>query len=306
MKNYIKNKIKNFFEIYKIKEDQENLKVLTGNLLSKINLRSEVDDIHQIEFKVFSQFGDDGIIQYIINKLKINDDFQNFIEFGVEDYNESNTRFLLYNNNWSGLIIDSSKKNLDFIKKSNYFWKYDLEAKCEFINADNINSIIKNSNIKKNIGLLSIDLDGNDYWVWKKIDIIDPIIVVIEYNSIFGFEEKISIPYDKDFVRSKAHFSNLYWGASLEAFKYLADKKNYKFICTNSAGNNAYFVKNSHAQNLNINLNKKFYESKFRESRDANGMKNYLTGKEKIKEILDLEVINVESSKKIKIKEVIK
>ena len=306
MKNYIKNKIKNFLEIYRIKEDQDNLKILIGNLLNKINLKNEIVNIQEIEFKVFSQFGDDGIIQYIINKLNIKDEFQNFIEFGVEDYNESNTRFLLYNNNWSGLIIDSSKKNLSSIKKSNYFWKYDLEAKCEFINAENINSIIKNSNIKKNIGLLSIDLDGNDYWVWEKIDIIDPIVVVIEYNSIFGFEEKISIPYDKDFVRNRAHFSNLYWGGSLEAFKYLANKKNYKFICTNSAGNNAYFVKDSYAKNLNINLNKKFYESKFRESRDENGVKNYLKGEEKIKEISELEVINVETSKKLKIKEVLK
>ena len=117
------------------------------------------------------------------------------------------------------------RKNISYIKKSNYFWKYDLEAICSFITKENINDILEKAKINKKIGLLSIDIDGNDYWVWENINYVDPIIVIVEFNSNFGFDHKISIPYNKDFIRTNEHYSNLYWGTSLEALKYLAKKK---------------------------------------------------------------------------------
>ena len=119
-----------------------------------------------------------------------------------------------------------------------------------------------------------------------------------------ALKEKISIPYDENFQRNKAHHSNLYWGTSLKALKYLAKKKDYKFVCTNSSGNNAYFVKSSKFEKLDFDLKKKIYESKFRESRNKNGEKNFLKGKDKIKEILDLEVLNVETNKKFKLRDI--
>ena len=145
---------------------------------------------------------------------------------------------------------------------------------------------MEKSKIKKKIGLLSIDVDGNDYWIWESINCIDPIIVVIEFNSNFGFDEKISVPYKEDFMRSKEHYSNLYWGTSLGALKFLANKKGYEFICTNTAGNNAYFVKESYFKDLNNKFNKNFYGAKFRESRDENGVKTYLKGKKKLMKFL--------------------
>ena len=90
-----------------------------------------------------------------------------FIEFGVENYLESNTRFLLINNNWSGLIFDMSKENISEIKKHYYYWRHDLRAETATITAENINDLIEKNGFKKPIGLLSIDIDGNDYWVWK-------------------------------------------------------------------------------------------------------------------------------------------
>ena len=171
-------------------KQNEEIKIILGKILIKNNVNKKPSTVEDIEFKIFSQFGDDGIIQYLINKLELEDDYKNFIEFGVENYEESNTRFLLFNNNWSGLIIDSSKKNIDKIKNSNYYWKFDLEAVHTFITRENINSLITNSKIIKKIGLLSIDIDGNDYWVWEKIDTIDPVIVIVEFNSNFGFKRK--------------------------------------------------------------------------------------------------------------------
>ena len=281
-------------------------KLAVGKLLTKRNKLKKIEKIQDIEFKIFSQFGDDGIIQFLIDKLEIDYEYQNFIEFGVENYSEANTKFLLLNNNWSGLILDSSNENIENIKKNNFFWKFELEAIKSFITKENINSIIKNSKInKKKIGILSIDIDGNDYWVWKEINVIDPLIVIIEYNSTFGFEKKISIPYKQDFERSKAHHSNLYWGASIEALKFLAKQKGYKFLTTNSAGNNAYFIKENIFDKIKLNLKKNTYQSKFRESRDESGKKTFINYDKRLSIIGHLEVEDVETNKLYKISELL-
>ena len=156
------------------------LKIINGQILSNQN-KILSKEIHESEFKIFSQFGEDGIIQFILNTIKISK--KTFIEFGVENYEEANTRFLLECNNWNGLIIDNSAENINFIKKQNYFWKYDLKVEKKFINKENINQIFLNNNMQGDIGILSIDIDGNDYWVWKEINVVNPDLVIIEYNA---------------------------------------------------------------------------------------------------------------------------
>ncbi len=301
---FLSSKTKNILNIGK--GSNEIQKLALGKILSKRNKSKIIEKVEDIEFKIFSQFGDDGIIQFLVDKLEIDFEYQNFIEFGVEDYSEANTKFLLLNNNWSGLILDSSNENIENIKKNNFFWKFELEAKKCFITKDNINSIIANSYIgKKKIGILSIDIDGNDYWVWKEINIIDPLIVIIEYNSTFGFEKKISIPYKKDFERSKAHHSNLYWGASIEALKFLAKKKGYKLFTTNSAGNNAYFVKENIMDKMKLDLKKNTYQSKFRESRDESGKKTFINHDKRLSIVGHLEVEDVETNEISKISDLL-
>ena len=307
MKKIIKSlssKIKKIIGIGKSSNEIQKLAI--GKLLLKRNKLKKIEKIEDIEFKIFSQFGDDGIIQFLIDKLEIDYEYQNFIEFGVEDYSEANTKFLLLNNNWSGLILDSSNENIENIKKKIFFWKFELEAIKSFITKENINSVITNSNInRKKIGILSIDIDGNDYWVWKEINVIDPLIVIVEYNSTFGFEKKISIPYKQDFERSKAHHSNLYWGASIEALKFLAKQKGYKFLTTNSAGNNAYFIKENIFDKIKLDLKKNTYQSKFRESRDESGKKTFINYDQRLSIIGHLEVEDVETNKLYKISELL-
>ena len=159
-------------------------KVLICNLLSsQIKQKGIVKDFEEIEFKVFSQWGDDGIIQFLINYLDIK--HKTFIEFGVENYTECNTRFLLVNNNWKGLIFDGSEKNITAIKKDNFYWQYNLTAECEFITTENINHLIKKNNFSGKVGILHIDIDGNDYHVWRAITEVEADIVIMEYNSVF-------------------------------------------------------------------------------------------------------------------------
>ncbi len=263
--------------------------------INQMKMMPPVKSLAESEFKVFSQFGDDGILQYLIYHLKVPTTSRTFIEFGVENYEESNTRFLLMNDNWRGLIMDGAESNIKFVHASHYFWKHDLTARAAFIDASNINGLISAAGFAGDIGLLSIDIDGNDYWVWETIDVVNPIIVVAEYNGVFGSKFPISVPYDATFRRAQSHYSNLYWGCSLAALSHLAVKKGYTFVGCNSAGNNAYFVRNAYV-NENIStpsLAEGFVDPKFKESRDSRGSLTFLTGATRLKEIRNLPMVNV-------------
>lgn len=309
-KKYFTTKAEFQREIHLLHKEIQANRFLLGQIkVQQIKeLCNNIPSIQQAEFQVFSQFGDDGIIQYLIQQIPINQ--QVFIEFGVERYTESNTRFLLMNNNWSGLVIDGDEKNINFIQQDEIYWRYDLTAVCSFITAENINQLFMSNGFVGEIGLLSIDIDGNDYWVWKQIASVNPVLVVVEYNSVFGLLP-VSIPYQADFVRSKAHFSNLYWGTSLGALYHLAEEKGYYFVGTNSAGNNAYFVRKDKLKldavpNLTpLTLESGFTESKFRESRNQQNELTFLRGKNRLKAIEDCEVYHVLENKIFKIKDLL-
>ncbi|MBN2572601.1 MAG: hypothetical protein JXA68_10770, partial [Ignavibacteriales bacterium] len=192
------------------------------------------------------------------------------------------------------VVIDGSKNNIDYIKKEEIYWRFDLTAIHNFIMKENINKIIATAGLKDDIGLLSIDIDGNDYWVWEAINVINPRIVICEYKSIFGKKHPISIPYQHDFHRAKAHYSYLYYGVSLPALCHLANKKGYDFVGSNSNGGNAFFVRKDLKHNLKkLKAEQGFIENKARESRDRNGRLNFLSNENILKEIKDCKVQNV-------------
>lgn len=291
------------------KQQVVDAKILTARTcINQMKLMPQVRSLAEAEFKVFSQFGDDGILQYLIHRLNIPQALQTFVEFGVENYEESNTRFLLMNDNWRGLIMDGSESNMQFVQNSSYFWKHDLTAKAAFIDAENINDLITNAGFSGEIGILSVDIDGNDYWVWDKIDVINPIIVVAEYNGIFGCQYALSVPYSPSFRRTQAHHSNLYWGCSLAALNHLAVKKGYTFCGCNSAGNNAYFVRNDYCNDYTPtpSVVEGFVDPKFRESRNESGALTYLAGTSRLKEIRNLAMVDVMTTKTSLVSELFK
>ncbi len=245
------------------------------------------------EFRVFSQWGEDGIIQWLIKNLPI--DHHTFIEFGVQDYTESNTRFLLMHDNWEGLVIDGNKENIDYIQQDEIYWRYTLNAVHAFITTENINQIFLNHDFQGHIGLLSIDIDGNDYWIWKAIDSIQPDIVICEYNHRYGQEKAVTIPYDAAFVRQKAHFSCIYYGASIQALVHLADRKGYSLVAGNSNGNNIFFVRNELLNDVVTprDVTECFVQGKFRESRDVNGKLAFLNIQEEMELISTLPLVDV-------------
>jgi hypothetical protein len=272
----------------------EPLLLAIGAMLSKQQYTNFSDNINDYEFKVFSQFGDDGIIQYLIKNIKIEN--ETFIEFGVEDYLESNTRFLMMNNNWSGFVMDGSEEAMNNLKNNYWYWKFCLTHKAVFIDKDNINGLLNESGLS-NIGILNIDIDGNDFHVFKAINFekLNPSIIITEYNGLFGPERPISVPYDKNFYRTEAHYSNLFMGASLAAFNFEANNKGYSLVCSNNAGNNAYFVRNDLLNNKikATTVKEAFKESKFRESKNKDNTFSFLHGKNRLEAIKGLEVVNV-------------
>jgi hypothetical protein len=271
----------------------EELKLLAGRQLSlMVRQLGNVSSLQEAEFKVFSQFGDDGIIQYLVHRVDISR--KAFIEFGVEDYRESNTRFLLQNDNWSGLVMDGSAAHVEAIRQSRYFWKHDLAAQAAFVTRENINSLISPV-FSGEIGLLHIDIDGNDYWVWEALEAVQPDIVIMEYNSLLGHERPLTIPYQPDFVRGKAHYSHLYAGASIAALTRLAEKKGYSLVGSNSAGNNAYFVLRHKLGPLSaLQPAEAYVRSKFREARGENGALTFETFAERQKILTGMTFYNVE------------
>ena len=276
-------------------EADETTRIMLGQLCAQqISQVERLARLADAEFRVYSQWGEDGIIQYLASVVPVAE--RTFVEFGVQDYLESNTRFLLIKDNWSGLVIDCSEEHVRAIRNDKLSWRHDLTALSAFIDRDNINRLIAQRFRGEALGLLSIDLDGNDYWVWQAITRVRPEIVVCEYNSVFGPKLAVSVPYRADFDRTQAHHSNLYFGASLAALCHLANQKGYAFVGSNSAGNNAFFVRSDCLAGLTpLTAAEGYVESKFRESRDAAGRLSYLSGIERLRAIQDLPLVDVET-----------
>jgi hypothetical protein len=284
-----------FHDIWRLGERIDDVKINQGLILSALNEGRESTDLADYEFKVFSQWGEDGIVQYLCRVIELR--HKTFIEFGVENFVEANCRFLLMKDNWSGYVIDGSSSNIAKLKNSYFYWKYDINAVDAFITKDNINELLIKSCFDGDLGILSIDIDGNDYFILEAINAVRPRIIICEFNAIFGATRKISVPYDANFCRTRKHYSNLYWGASLSAITFLANKKGYSLVGTNSSGCNAFFVRDDllNERVKVLTAEQAFVPSKIRQSRDKHGNLSHLAGGDRLKEIRGLTVVNVET-----------
>jgi len=187
----------------------------------------KIDNINILEQKFYSQSGEDGIIKTIFNKIKTTNKF--CIEFGIHS-DQGNTIYLK-KKKWKCLWMDGNGDG-KLIKK-------------EFITAENIESIFKKYNAPREPDLLSIDIDSNDYWIWKAIKNYKPRVVVIEYNSSIPPTESKAIKYDTNFKFDKTD----YYGGSLLAMQKLGKEKDYTLIACNRIGVNAFFIRNDLIKN---------------------------------------------------------
>jgi hypothetical protein len=278
-----------------LRDHMERSLLLQGRLAAHTIAKDRpLHTLADAEFRVFSQWGEDGIIEWLATQVAVPNN--RFIEFGVENFTEANCRFLMQNRNWKGLIFDGNEDYMAGLRKDRMFWMYDLTAKGAFITAENINELILEAGFGRPLGILSIDIDGNDYWVWKAINVVDPAIVICEFNPFLGDQHAVTVPYEPQFNRFESHYSGLYFGASIAALIHLAEQKGYTFVGTNSTGINAFFVRHDLVGPVLSQLQEvRAFCSRVRGSRDENGELSFVGGRAQFDLIRNCPFIDVET-----------
>jgi len=189
-------------------------------------------------FRAYSQHDEDGMINEIFQRIGVSN--KTFLEFGVGDGTENNTLYLLLAG-WRGLWIDGNDKNAASINQKffSFIQSDKLKFQHRFVDRNSINEIIEKGKLSGEIDLLSIDIDGNDYWVWEALAQVQPRVVVVEYNAVFRPPIAIVTDYDKQFLWD----GTSHYGASLKALELLASKKGYVLVGCSLLGINAFFVR---------------------------------------------------------------
>ncbi len=303
------NKIFNFLNIKQKLFQNINFKLGLNNILLLKQDYDKLNNIQNAECKVYSQNGEDGIIAYLLDRLNILK--PNFIEIGVGTYIEANTRFLYDRFYPKGLIIDCEKNLKEKVYSNINPWKGDLRVIEKNVTPENIVKTISD-NCNFEIDIFSIDIDGIDYWIIEKLDLTKCKIFIAEYNSTFGDKLKVTVPNIENFHRTEYHYSNLCYGMSLNALTDLMDKKNFYFVGTNMAKNNAFFIsknfnKEKFFPKLQIDDYANYTDSNLRESRNSDGKLSYLSGSSKLKEIQNCKVIDLStaSNQEVQLKDLV-
>jgi hypothetical protein len=189
-------------------------------------------------FRGYSQHDEDGMVQEIFKRIGVSN--RVFVEFGVGDGTENNTVYLMMSG-WRGLWIDGSDANAAAIRArfSSFIQGGQLSFVQGFVDRDSINGTIEKTGHAGEIDLLSIDIDGNDYWVWEVMSIVKPRVVAIEYNSVFRPPVAVVAEYNRNFVWD----GTSYYGASLQALEGLGARKGYALVGCSLSGINAFFVR---------------------------------------------------------------
>lgn len=199
-----------------------------------------------IEFRAFSQNGEDGILHLLFSILGTTN--RRCIEIGVGSGIECNTANWIVNHGWEGLMFDGNSKAIqcgqEFYQRCRDTCVWPPQLVNTWITTDNINNLIKTHGFFGEIDLLSIDIDGVDYWIWEAITCVQPRVVVVEYQDIWGGDRAVTVPYSDNFQAEFGQYGPNYAGASLAAFAKLAKAKGYRLVGIQRYGFNAFFVRN--------------------------------------------------------------
>jgi hypothetical protein len=208
----------------------------------------ELPRIEDVGFKVFSQTNEDGILLYIFSIIGTHD--RSCVEICAGNGIECNTANLIINHGWSALLVDGNEQRVNrgrqFYRENRSTFVYPPAFLHAWITRDNVNDMI-GAHFRGEIDLLSIDLDGVDYWIWDAINVVEPRVVVVEYQDIIGPERAWTVPYKDDFDGWQPPMTDgipNYFGASLPAFVKLAKRRGYRLVGCNRLGYNAFFVRN--------------------------------------------------------------
>jgi len=207
-------------------------------------------DLGEVGFKAFSQADEDGILLYLFSIIGTTN--KTCVEICCGNGIECNTANLIINHGWSGLLADGNeslvKEGREFYAASRHTYVWPPTFVHAWITRSNVNQVMRENGFDGDVDLLSIDMDGVDYWIWDAIDTIRPRVVVAEYQDILGPERVVTVPYSEDFnARNYSMTRGMpnFCGASLPAFVKLARRRGYRLVGCNRYGYNAFFVLNT-------------------------------------------------------------
>jgi hypothetical protein len=193
-----------------------------------------VDDLARFELRAFSQNGEDGVLLEIFNRIGVTNRF--FVEFGIQSGIEGNCVLLADVLGWSGVFIEADPEFHAQLQAK--YAGYPVRTVRDFVTADRVNEIFRDAGVPEQPDLVSIDIDGNDIYVWDALTEFRPRVVVIEYNS--GITEPGPVAQPHDPVRPWAGDGS--FGSSLEALDVVAARHGYRLAHTDLTGTNAFYV----------------------------------------------------------------
>jgi len=206
-------------------------------------------DLKDVGFKVLSQTDEDGILLYIFSVIGTHN--RKSVEICAGNGIECNTSNLIIHHGWSGLLIDGNEtlvnQGREFYRKNRYTYVFPPAFAHSWITRSNVNEVIREHGFEGEIDLLSLDMDGMDYWIWEAIEVVNPRVVVVEYQDMLGPDNALTVPYRDDFnayVYPVTQGMPNFCGASLPAFAKLAKKRGYRLVGCNQYGYNAFFIRN--------------------------------------------------------------
>lgn len=202
--------------------------------------------LEEVEFRVFSQNGEDGILLYLL--ALVGWERRRFVEIGIQDGWECNCANLAKHLGWEGVFVEGDSASVALARQQ-FAWdpgtkNSDCRVLEAWVSRENVNELLADQGGAE---VFSLDIDGMDWWVWDALEAVRPRIAVVEYNAAFGPERALTVPYRPVFDRWAEHPSGLYYGASLAALERLGQRKGYRLVGCDAAGVNAFFVRDDAA-----------------------------------------------------------
>lgn len=202
----------------------------------------KVPPFAEVGFREFSQNGEDGILLLIF--ALIGTTSKRAIELCAGDGIECNTANLIINHGWDALLVDGDAANVataqTFYAAHGNTALWPPTVAQAWLTAENVNDIVASAGFSGPIDLLSLDLDGIDYWIWRALDTVQPRVVVVEFQTAWGPEHAMTVRYDPQFMPTNGQGA----GASLAAFVKLGQEKGYRLVGCERLGFNAVFLRN--------------------------------------------------------------
>ncbi|MEA2142971.1 MAG: hypothetical protein QOI64_1401 [Solirubrobacteraceae bacterium] len=192
-------------------------------------------DLSRYELRVFSQNGEDGVIAEVLRRIGRSSGY--FVEFGVGAGVEGNCVLLADAFGWSGLFMDANPRLADELRRK-YPGSGRVTTRRAIVRPDNVEALFAEADVVAEPDVLSIDIDGGDYYIWEAIESYRPRVVIIEYNSALDPTRRLVQPRDRG-----AWDRTTFFGASLGALEALGERKGYVLVHTDLSGNNAFFVR---------------------------------------------------------------